>query len=120
MPSKGGMQDFSCVVGRQWCTLSCCSQTSLNGFLTWASVGVDEQGGIGASAAADQVGPSASVKKRRVSVEVVDPELKLPAGHRGEEWLAILGRRITATNRWVYCRDAPGVGGDGDEHANSS
>lgn len=43
----------------------------------------------------------APLKKRRVSIEATNPEVKLPAGYGGEGWVAVLGKRLTATSRCV-------------------
>ena len=34
------------------------------------------------------------LRKKRISIEATDPEVRLPAGHDGEGWVALDGKRL--------------------------
>lgn len=45
--------------------------------------------------------PPPVLRKKRLSIEAVDAEVKLPAGHVGEGWVAIEAKHLSAANRCV-------------------
>lgn len=42
------------------------------------------------------------VNKKRLCIEATDPEVKLPASHTAEGWIALDGKRLVAQNRCVF------------------
>lgn len=39
------------------------------------------------------------LRKKRISIEATDPEVRLPAGHDGEGWVALDGKRLIVKTR---------------------
>lgn len=53
----------------------------------------------GPNADGDVFSQSQVLRKKHISIEATHPEVKLPAGHDGEGWIALDGKRLIVKTR---------------------
>lgn len=62
---------------------------------------VAQDGGVGMEEKVPPPPPPVP-RKKRICIEATDPEVKLPAGHDSQGWVALEGKRLVANSRYGY------------------
>lgn len=60
---------------------------------------VQDDSSVNAGEVLDSTTTPPGLRKKRISINAIDPEVRLPAGHTGAGWVTLGGKHLTAINR---------------------